>query len=349
MPSSAAASCRLACVLAAVVAVFALYLALSPKNPLVSAARVLWPWSSLPAPTRVQIEEVVPGDKIVFNGDHEPSPPQVTGLRDGEEVALLLSTADGQVIDDRMVMPPVDDANHYRCELPPGSGGFQQDTFYRITAGDATTQQYKLEVQIAPTINVDRIDYHFPTYTAQPDRTIKNQGDIKALEGTQVTIHATANMEIRQAWIDLGCDGLQKLSMTTDGKKATGQFTLALDPDSSGKTQKAQYDQYQILFTDIHGHNGHLPIRYRIDVDPDLSPIIEIVEPRKEDVEVPEDGQLRIRVHAFDPDYGLRYVTLQGEHKQGDKLGLPVLLDRTKPDRALAKPSTASISSGRPN
>src|SRR5271157_5666582 len=47
---------HLACVLAAVVGVFALYLALSPKNPFVSAARVLWPWSSVAAPTRVHIE-----------------------------------------------------------------------------------------------------------------------------------------------------------------------------------------------------------------------------------------------------------------------------------------------------
>ena len=145
-------------------------------------------------------------------------------------------------------MTRVDDANHYRCELPPGSGGFQQDTFYRITAGDATTQQYKLEVQIAPTIIVDRIDYHFPPYTEQPDRTIKSQGDIKALEGTQVTIHATANMDIKEARIDLGCAGLQMLPMTTTGTKATGQFKLALDADNAGKPQ---YDQ---LPDPLHRH-----------------------------------------------------------------------------------------------
>ena len=87
--------------------------------------------------------------------------------------------------------------------MPPGSGGFQQDTFYRITAGDATTPQYKLDVQTAPTILVDSIDYQFPAYTGQAERTIKNQGDIKALEGTQVTIHATANMDIQEAKIDL--------------------------------------------------------------------------------------------------------------------------------------------------
>jgi hypothetical protein len=327
---------RLACALAAAVGVFALYLALSPKNPFVSAARVLWPWTSVPAPTRVHIEDVLPGNDVVFTDDRQEISAQVTGLRDGEEAALLFSTADGEVVDDRAVMTRVDDANHYRCELPLGSGGFQQDTFYRIAAGDAATQTYKLEVRLAPTILVDRIDYHFPPYTGQADRTIKNQGDIKALEGTQVTIHATANMDMQEARIDLNCDGLRTLSMTTDGAKATGQFTLALDPDTPGKAQ-AQYDKYQILFTDIHGHGVRRPVRYHIDVDRDLPPEIEIVEPVQEEVEAPADGQLRIRVRAFDPDFALRRVTLQGE-REGHPLDLPVLLDRTKPEKAWPKP-----------
>ena len=322
---------HLAFMLAAMVGIFALYLALSPKNPLLSAARVLWPWSSIPVPTRVHIEEVRPGDGIVFNDDRQDISALVSGLRSGEEVVLIASTADGQVVDDRVIMTRSDDANHYRCELPPGSGGFQQDTSYRITAGDATSQEYKLEVHIAPTIGVDRIDYHFPAYTETADRTIKDQGDIKALEGTQVTIHATANLGIKEAKIDLGCAGLQLLSMTTTGTKATGQFKLALDADNSGK---AQYSRYQILFTDTSGQRVRRPVQYQIDVDRDLPPEIRIEEPTQERVEVAEDGQLRIHVHANDPDFALRHVALQAE-RAGQNLGLPALLDRPKPEKAL--------------
>ncbi len=329
---------HLACVLAAVVGVFALYMALSPKNPFVSAARVLWPWGNVAAPTRVHIEEITPGDKSVFNDDREPISARITGLGDGEEVALLVSTADSQEVDDRVVMTRTDDADHYRCELPVGSGGFQQDTYYRITAGDAATPQYKLEVQIAPTIMVDSIDYHFPSYTGQDDRVIKNQGDIKALEGTRVTIHATANMDIQDAHIDLNCEGLQTLPMEVHGAKASGQFSLALNPDG-----KPRYSAYQIIFTDTNGHPVRRPVRYNIDVDRDLAPDVAIVEPQPEQVQVPENGQLAIKIHAFDPDFALRYVTLQAERvgpagTEGDKLGLPVLLDRTKPNKAWAKP-----------
>ncbi len=332
---------QLACALAGVIAIFALYLALSPKNPLVSAARVLWPWSSVPAPTRVHIEEVSPGDKTVYNDEREPISALVTGLRDGEQVTLLVCTADNQAVEDRMVMTPADDANHYRCELPQGSGGFQQDTFYRITAGDTATPQYKLDVQTAPTIIVDRIDYQFPPYTGLAERTIKNQGDIKALEGTLVTIYATANMDIKDAHIDLNHDGdgwgLVTRPMTTKGKKATGQLTLALDPDNPGK---AQFSGYQILFTDTNGHSVRRPVRYNIDVDRDLPPVVQIDKPLQEVVEMPEDGQLPIHVKASDPDFGLRHVTIQAERetkagREADQLSLPVLFDRPKPEKAL--------------
>ena len=37
---------------------------------------------------------------------------------------------------------------------------------------------------------------------------------------------------------------------------------------------------YQILFTDVNGHNVRRPVHYNIDVDPDLSPEVEIVEPQ---------------------------------------------------------------------
>ena len=126
-------------------------------------------------------------------------------------MSLLLSTADGLFVDDRVTMTRTpDDDDRYACELPPGGGGMQQDMLYRITAGDATTQQYKLEVQIAPTINVDRVEYHYPAYTDIRDRSVKGQGDIKALEGTRVTIHATANVLLKDARIDLGCTACWK-------------------------------------------------------------------------------------------------------------------------------------------
>ncbi len=88
---------RLGYVLAAVLAVACLYLVLSPKNPLVSFGRVMWPWADLPAPTRVTIDRVEPGDAAFARGDVVPVAADVRGLAVGEEVGLYYTTADGQI------------------------------------------------------------------------------------------------------------------------------------------------------------------------------------------------------------------------------------------------------------
>ena len=84
-------------------------------------------------------------------------------------------------------------------------------------------------MQIAPTILVDQVEYDYPPYTELPHRTIKGQGDIKALEGTRITLHATANLDIGGGTIDLEGSGQRRLMMKHSGKQATGSFTLALD------------------------------------------------------------------------------------------------------------------------
>ena len=167
-----------------------------------------------------------------------------------------------------------------------------------------------------------------------------------------MTIHATANMDIQEARIDLNCAGLQTLPMTINGTKATGQFTLALDPDG-----KAQYSSYQILFTGTNGHSIRRPVRYNVDVDRDLVPDVAIVEPQQQQEQqeptLAENGQLTIKVHAFDPDFALRYVTLQAERGLRPEAKRKNWVCRCSwtapsPTRPGRNRSTASISSGLP-
>ena len=51
---------------------------------------------------------------------------------------------------------------------------------YRLVAGDCTTRTFHVEVQIAPAILIDRIDYHYPDYTGMSGRSVPGQGDISA-------------------------------------------------------------------------------------------------------------------------------------------------------------------------
>lgn len=325
--------------LAGAVAVFALYLAISPKNPLVSAIRVLWPWSGLAAPTRVSIADIRPGDVVAYNGERLDISADVSGLRDGENVMLLATTADGQAVDQPVAMTRSGEGTRYQASIPPGNVGLQQNLVYRLTAGDATSPQFKVEVRIAPNIVVDRIDYHFPAYTETPDRTALGQGDIRALEGTRVTLHATATEEIKDASIDLNCAGLRNLRMAVHGKTATGQFTLGFDPQNPARPLN---DCYQVLFTGVNGQSNRRPVRYHVDVIRDLAPEVQILAPKEEDAAVAQDGQLEIRVRAEDTDYALRRVAIVVEHN-GKNIATQTLLDRPSPQKPWQGPSETTL------
>ena len=112
----------------------------------------------------------------------------------------------------------------HTCTLPPSKLGLQQDLEYRLAAGDFVSRTFQVEVQIAPAILVETVEYEYPAYTGMPKRTFQRQGDLRALEGTRVRILAEANRPIGKAEIDLDCDSLRGVRMSTQQRKASGQF-----------------------------------------------------------------------------------------------------------------------------
>lgn len=316
---------RLGYVLAGVFAVFCLYVILSPKSPLVSAARLFAPWADIAAPSRVEISNIEPGDTVVFQGDFVAVAAEVRGLRAGEEVLLHYTTADGQSVD--QVVPLINEgSNHrHRCNLPPGSRGFEQDWHYRLSAGDALSRWFQIRVEVPPVIEVESVRYDYPAYTGLAPRTVSRQGevrpqaDIRAIEGTRVTIRGLANRPIKRAEIDLGCDGRGSVGMKVEGRSATGSFQLRF---SRSDPSRPQYDCYQLRFIDQQGHWNPRPVRYQIDVIADLPPRVDILAPEQDLIRLAPDGVLPIRVRAEDADFALRKVVVRTSH---DGQVLPLL------------------------
>jgi len=326
---------RLCQVLAAVLAVYLIYLVVSPKNPLNTAGRVLFPWTNIEAATRVTIGPVRPGDTPAFHGEFLTVSAEIAGLRDDETPALIYSTADGQVSKQSIPMTRPEGELRHQCILPPGKTGLQQTYRYHIAAGDARTREYTIEVRQAPAIVVDSVVYDYPGYTGIADRTETAGGDLRAIEGTEVTIHALANTEIKPdtAEIDLGSTGRRGLPMSSSGLKATGRFRLQLNPDDENSPL---YDSYLLRFTDSQGRENPHPVRHRIEVVRDLPPDVEIVEPREPEVRVAENGRAAIRVQAKDPDFALRRVEIRAVRGDNRSLALPALLDRRRPAEPVA-------------
>lgn len=323
---------RYAYALAGVVAFLGAYKVLSPKDPFVTVARVLAPWAKIAPPCRVTIVSVKPGDVELTQGEILPVDVEIEGLRQGETARVIYSTADGRLTD--QVVPLAAKAGfQFEAKLPASASddvaqqGLQQDIIYRVEAGDAVGFSYHVKVRSVSTIDVQRVDLIYPEYTARGHETLERTGDVRAVEGTRVTLHARANRPIRSAEIEFFTPGTiaeeggarkpaAKIPLTvvptpgetgeSDRKSAQVSFILMLQPDG-----KPKYDSYQLRFVSEDQQTSSEPVIHQLEVLPDMAPEVEIIRPDAPVTEVAVDESAAIDVRALDPDFGLRRINLK--------------------------------------
>ena len=158
-----------------------------------------------------------------------------------------------------------------------------------------------------------------------------NEGDLRAVEGTRVTVHARANYPIRSAAVefDPGPGGEEpassnpRLPMEMRDTEAWRDWTLELRSDR----QTPQHASYQISFVTAKGQASENPIVHGLEVIPDLAPEVEVLTPNRDRVDVPQDGRQRIEIRGVDPDFGLRTVRLRAAVAGDDLLNETLLED----------------------
>lgn len=319
---------RFSLVLLGAVLVSALYIMFSPKDPLRSAARVILPWASIDRPTRFKIQEIqaeivetgrkfTGGPAEVFYGQRVKITATVTnrGRVAAEPVVLRFTTADGAAEDQALTLEARE--RNADITLPAGTlaaavgGGLQQSLDYTLTAGDAVAGPFHINVLAAPSIEIESLEYDYPDYTKLPNRIVAGPGDVNGLEGARVIVRARANQEIAQAWLDLDCDNRRDATMQSKGQEASVNFQLALKEDSRTSVNAS----YWLRFKNTDGFENSQPIRYRVDVTPDLAPEIAWESPREIDEprELPIDEALELMFAGRDRDFELAAVTLRSE------------------------------------
>lgn len=312
---------RMGYVLCGVMAVVALYKIASPKDPFQTAARVVAPWREIARPSRVLIREVQPGHTSVYLGSQVEVTADIQGLRGMDEVQLIYSSADGQVHDRVILMKNGAGGSRYTAMLPAeenaggnsrrGATGLQQGVQYHVAAGDALSSIYEIRVRLAPTIAVEKADLNFPAYTQKAPQS-QPTGEIKALEGTRVTIHARANQPIKTAVLEFDPKPgrtPERFALQVDGQDAVGTFTLQLKSDRATPWRET----YHVRFTNEQGEMSEQPVLHRIEVTPDLPPEVEILSPRLQKVDLPADSRMTIEARGVDPDFALFDLFVAGK------------------------------------
>ena len=318
-------------VVVALMVLFAIYTIFSPKDVFTTVWRVSAPWADVDACTRVTIDDAIePGDTEKIRGEHVTVTARIQGLAAEDTVTLYYTTKDKQIADRRAIsMTRSDEIERFKCVLPADPSGIQQSLTYHIEAGDARSSDFTVKLLETPTILVDRIEYDYPAYTYPAYTTgrerpvVKPEGEIRAIEGTRVTIRARTNHPISGDPLtgarihfdpDLaqgsprGDTGSQR--METTGKtamEASHSFTLRWND----KTDTPQHSSYRLSFTTAAGLPSEYTMVYQISVSRDLKPEIAILTPKDHDIEVPLNGTQRIEIRALDPDFGLSRIVLR--------------------------------------
>jgi len=311
---------RLGYVLVAIVALCAVYRFLSPKDLISSAGRVLLPWSTIATPSRVQILGVSPGDAKAARGEQLRITAEVLGLEADEPVRLFYSTDDEQIVGQEIPMSTTAGGSEFQCQVPArvgaggriaggSGGGIQQDFSYWIEAGDARSPRYQVMVFARPTLVVNRLRYEYPAYTGYPSRDVEHTGDIRAVEGTLITLFAQANKPIKTAHVDFEADGRRDLRMNHTDQQATVTFPLTLRDDR----RTPRYRSYVLRYLTSTGNQNQQPPKYQIDVQPDYSPEIQLLLPEAALLEVALNQEVDFKLEARDPDFALSQVLLIGK------------------------------------
>jgi hypothetical protein len=240
-------------------------------------------------------------------------------------------------------------AKRFVAVLPDAVRGLDSPIEIAIAAGDARSEPVRILVVDSPSLLVREVRYEYPRYTGRQSETVEWQGDLRAVEGTQVTLVAESNQPLDDAWIDFGCDGNHDLKFgksANDLARFTKSFHLHMNDERTGP----EHASYRLRFlpraasSTARAKEIADAMEHRIEVIADLAPEVSIEEPRESPLRVPPSEAVVVRVRAVDPDFALARVGIevrlkgaatQSEVKllEGGKTGVFKGTARLVPDR----------------
>ncbi|OPX24250.1 MAG: hypothetical protein B1H02_03760 [Candidatus Latescibacteria bacterium 4484_107] len=233
-----------------------------------------------PRRTRVTLK---PGDVEVIRGEDVDLRVTLRG-KVPDRITLYTKEADMSVWNETEIATGGKDTVSYAWN------GLRISADYYVQAGDGASDLFRATVIERPMVQRLRLTYEFPPYTRLGVQIApENEGDIRALMGTNVRFEATANKALQKAqWV------------MADGRVA--------DAEVDGRTIRTELvikktGSYHIALTDRKGIPNADPIEYEIVAMPDAFPDVEILEPGA-DTDLAENMLMPLLIEARD-DFGI--------------------------------------------
>jgi|GEM_PF-2848909 len=262
--------------------------------------RTLTPWREHAPPTvpTLQIRpgnvEVAQGDRVVIEVDITPPVGNPGSTVDRAEIESRFLTGG----ESQAVAAPLERTGErsFRAVFD----NVQQSFNYRVTAGTATTEAYRVTVHSRPTVQAIDLTYTYPKYTKLgPKQASSRDGAIDALVGTRVGFVLTTEQAVTSAQLIIGEREKTRIVALTP----TGERTYAAELDVLESTV------YRIALRDERQLENREPGTRTITARPDLPPTVAITTPASPVMRVRPDDTVTLAVTASD-DFGVSAVEL---------------------------------------
>ncbi len=188
--------------------------------------------------------------------------------------------------------------------------------WYKITGGDAATEEYQVSVRAAAAITDFLATYHFRPYVARVDE-VRRERELKALRGTEVLLHVRTNRTLREGRLEFESNGRAEIV------KPSITFVPAEVDANEPNTFRVHFainedGKYRLNFTSTGGEAYRDPTPYLVTAIPDEPPAVDLTKPGK-DIRLPIDALLQLEGKAGD-DIGVKSLILRMRVIGGGKL-----------------------------
>ena len=103
----------------------------------------------------------------------------------------------------------------------------KKDVSYYVDIGVKRSDQHRISVFDRPRVEQIELEYRYPEYTGLKKKTVRDQGDVIAPQGTRIRLHADFNKTVEKAAIHFG-DGTT-MDLAVNGTTASGSFEVTQD------------------------------------------------------------------------------------------------------------------------
>ncbi|HYH63182.1 MAG TPA: hypothetical protein VD866_00645 [Urbifossiella sp.] len=293
-----------AVVVALFLALVVLFFVFRPAQFQSLLGRAFTPFSSGVIASRTTIALIEPqdGDVTVTSGQSITVKVEVGGRvpkpEGADKVRLLVRYNPADAAYDELPMESGETSREWFVQVRPEQ--LRTGAWYKVSAGDAETPEYRVTVRTAPLFTDFEVEYQFPAYTRRPAEKTTDP-HLLAIRNTKVSVVAKANRPVRDGRAQFEPAGQPVVNgKAVSGRSDALRFDMLLTTPGS----------YKLTFNAADGERSPDSLPFGIRLDDDRPPQLLIRVPEPDDIQLPANGLLSVDGAAGD-DYGLDKLTLK--------------------------------------